>query len=98
MARTKRGNHASTPMLILNREEFDCNTMSGRWIERWHNGTGELSDDEAYMFHEHHDGPMYVVYSFETPIAWWTEANGWYRVNQKISPATSKHQGRLYLV
>lgn len=39
----------------------------------------------------------YVVISYGTPIAWHTPA-GWYKVKQKFSTTTSRHQGNLYLV
>lgn len=39
---------------------------------------------------------VYVVWSYETPIAWYTEA-GWVVPPVKYSVTTSKHQGRLYL-
>jgi len=29
---------------------------------------------------------------YSTPIAWYTEGNGWYVVEQKFSSTTSKHQ------
>lgn len=34
----------------------------------------------------------YVVYSYSTPIAWHRSGLGWYIVDQKFSPTTSKHQ------
>lgn len=39
----------------------------------------------------------YVVYSYATPIAWHTP-KGWYKVEQKFSVTTSKHQGTLYMI
>jgi hypothetical protein len=39
--------------------------------------------------------PFYVVWSYATPIAW--SFPGYeYRVSQKFSVTTSKHQGKLY--
>ncbi len=39
----------------------------------------------------------YVVRSYATPIAWY--ANGkWYKVKQKFSVTTSKHQGQLWKI
>ena len=35
----------------------------------------------------------YVVYSYQTPIAWWTSRNGWVRPPVKYSRTTSRHQG-----
>lgn len=39
---------------------------------------------------------VYVVWSYDTPIAWYTEA-GWVVPDAKYSMTTSHHQGRLYL-
>lgn len=39
----------------------------------------------------------YVVYSYQTPIAWWTKAHGWVIPPVKYSRTTSVHQGKLYL-
>lgn len=43
------------------------------------------------------DRPIYIVWSFSTPIAWHTEKGGWHIVDQKFSRTTTKHQGNLYL-
>lgn len=42
------------------------------------------------------DGRVYMVWSYQTPIAWYTEA-GWVVPDAKYSVTTSHHQGRLYL-
>ena len=39
--------------------------------------------------------PLYIVYSYATPICWAIGANV-YKVKQRFSVTTSKHQGRLY--
>ena len=39
----------------------------------------------------------YIVYSYFTPIAWYARGK-WYKVKQKFSVTTSKHQGQLYLI
>jgi len=100
MARIPRANHATSPQYIYERKEFQCNSMSGMWRTSW-TGVGELSgtaDETLFREHEREGEPMYVVFSYSTPIAWWTERHGWHKVEQKFSPTTSKHQGRLYLV
>lgn len=43
-------------------------------------------------------GPVYVVYSYSTPIAWYTTAWGWRVPDVRYSVTTSKHQGKLYRV
>jgi hypothetical protein len=40
------------------------------------------------------EAPTYVVYSYSTPIAWWSESHGWNRPAVKYSMTTSHHQGR----
>lgn len=37
----------------------------------------------------------YVVYSYDTPIAWWSEANGWTVPDQRYSVTTSRHQTKV---
>ena len=99
MARIPRANHASSPQYIYERKPFDCNSMSGRWQVSLEVSTGELNDAEVNLLREHIRGAQaYIVYSYSTPIAWWTETYGWHAVNQKFSPTTSKHQSRLHLV
>lgn len=36
----------------------------------------------------------YAVWSYATPIAWWTEGVGWERPEVSYSPTTSHHQGQ----
>lgn len=60
---------------------------------------GWLNDDEWARLHaDHGTGWMsYVVYSYDTPIAWVMEDGTRYRVEQKFSPTTSKHMGLTFL-
>jgi hypothetical protein len=37
--------------------------------------------------------PLYVVYSYDTPIAWAVGDADGYMVSQRFSPTTSRHQG-----
>jgi hypothetical protein len=63
--------------------------------------SGRLNNDERDRLHTQWNwgnGSMYVVWSYGTPIAWWTERDGWHRVAQKFSMTTSHHQGKLYLI
>jgi hypothetical protein len=43
-------------------------------------------------------GTIYVVYSYSTPIAWYTHAWGWRIPEVRYSVTTSRHQGRLYRI
>lgn len=40
-------------------------------------------------------GPVFVVYSYGTPIAWFTEADGWTIPDVKYSVTTSRHQSSV---
>lgn len=59
-------------------------------------GPGRLDQNERELFYAHE--PTYVVLSYSTPIAWWSQTYGWHVVAQKFSVTTSKHQGKLYLI
>jgi hypothetical protein len=65
---------------------------------------GYLNADERKIFEREAPRIAYVVYSYGTPIAWFTttrrggKAGRWHRVAQKFSITTSKHQGKLYLI
>jgi len=46
----------------------------------------------------HKAGTVYVVFSYETPIAWYSYATEtWTIPNVKYSITTTQHQGRVYL-
>lgn len=51
--------------------------------------TGSL----APQFHDLVRNADYIVYSYSTPILWFTEAEGcWHEPSDKYSPTTSRHQ------
>lgn len=58
--------------------------------------SGRLSGEDFDRFRE--DAPTidYIVWSYATPIAWVTRAGTVYRVKQRFSLTTTKHQGMLY--
>lgn len=60
--------------------------------------SGRLTGPDLDRFNLDLDSIRYVVWSYATPIAWWSETNGWHRVAQKFSMTTSHHQGKLYLM
>lgn len=75
----------------------------GSFSGEWHTyGTGRLDSHECDRYYAEVAtagiGEAYVVYSYATPIAWWTPEHGWHKVTQRFSVTTSKHQGRLYLI
>jgi hypothetical protein len=56
-------------------------------------GTGYLPREWHHSFRR----ATYAVWSYDTPIAWWREDDGWTIPPVKYSRRTTLHQGRLYL-
>lgn len=58
---------------------------------------GRLNGDERVILARHilRLGTAYVIHSYATPIAWWTEREGWYLVKERFSVTTSKHQSLI---
>lgn len=91
---------------ILNREPFTTSgSLVGGYLDDKHIayiGSGRLPEPwREKFFQAKHSVPwsdFYVVYSYGTPIAWWTKAGGWTVPDVKYSRTTTKHQGNLYLV
>jgi hypothetical protein len=73
---------------IATRQEFTASALSGT---RDIMSAGRLDSVEAMRYDSVKNSIDYVVYSYSTPIAWHT-SEGWYVVEQKFSPTTSKHQ------
>ena len=60
---------------------------------------GELPEPWRSVFMlDHVDGIAYVVWSYETPIAWVKRDGKVIRPDVRYSRTTSKHQGTLYLL
>jgi len=81
---------------IATRQEFKASALSGKF-EQYRPQTGRLNvweSDKLTESRENSEG-MYVVYSYDTPIAWHTDGQGWYVVSQKFSVTTSKHQNLI---
>lgn len=58
---------------------------------------GALNTEEGNRFMvDFLAGIAYVVWSYETPIAWVRQDGVVYRVAQRFSVTTSKHQGMMY--
>jgi hypothetical protein len=64
------------------------------------NPFGRLSKDHGWTLVSDmlYDGPVYVVYSYDTPIAWVTKSGREVKPSAKYSATTSKHLGKLYKV
>lgn len=70
-------------------------------------GSGRLDQKNRDQWIQDWDHIYYVVYSYDTPIAWHTskpkgcgccQDERWYIVDQKFSTTTSKHQGQLWQI
>jgi hypothetical protein len=86
----KQMNQRDAIHYIATQQEFKASALSGHAHTE---GTGRLSDSlDRERFLQDVEGINYAVYSYGTPIAWYTEGNGWYVVEQKFSVTTSKHQ------
>ena len=74
---------------IETRQEFRASALEGRVYGV---DSGRLNEEETARYNQDLNAVMYWVYSYSTPIAWYTK-DGWYCVAQKFSVTTSKHQG-----
>jgi hypothetical protein len=52
--------------------------------------------DGSWRFAERAAFIIYVVWSYETPIAWFDCGRGWAYPPERYSVTTSKHQGRIF--
>lgn len=60
--------------------------------------SGQLAGADLDRYREDMREIRYAIWSYSTPIAWWTESRGWHIVAQRFSMTTSHHQGKLYLI
>ena len=74
---------------IATRQEFTASALEGRV---YNVGSGRLDAKETARYNQDQASTIYWVYSYNTPIAWYSYATGWYVVSQKFSVTTSKHQ------
>lgn len=90
----KQMNQLDAIYYIATRQEFKASALSGINVNTsgLQGAYGRLDPEEFARFKEAETRVDYVVYSYGTPIAWHTEADGWYVVEQKFSVTTSKHQ------
>jgi hypothetical protein len=72
---------------------FDAGNLTGRWeMKNSVISTGRLNHEERVRLAEAFKEPLYVVYSYSTPIAWRTLHDPeWQLVAQKFSSTTSRH-------
>lgn len=88
------------------KEKFNRGNVSGKWVSRnYFSGAqiGQLPSGFAKVLAEHNKGTdLFVVYSYQTPIAWFSlsnaDSNGtnkWYYVDHKYSLSTTQHQSAV---
>jgi hypothetical protein len=78
---------------VMTRQEFKASALSGTYKD-YTPSEGRLNREEYEILESamNESKVAFVVYSYGTPIAWHTDARGWYVVSQKFSVTTSKHQ------
>jgi hypothetical protein len=78
---------------ISTRDEFKASALSGTFKD-YTPSEGRLNREEYEILEAamNESKIAFVVFSYGTPIAWHTDAEGWYVVSQKFSVTTSKHQ------
>lgn len=82
---------------IANFQDFQCNeTLSGEWVSS-KPMTGQMRRDAVRemdgMFLK--GNKFFVVKSYETPIAVYNPAIGWWESTDKYSVTTSRHQSAI---
>lgn len=104
MTKPKRVSARDAAPLTLKREEFTASSMRGETYsvggaphlsgrDTW------LSEFETARYMVARATVTYIVWSFYTPIAYYVEGSGWYKVGQTFSSFTSRHQnGALRLL
>ncbi len=96
--RTKT-NRRQSREAINNREDFVNSTGSLRGVRGKPSLPWQHWLDDAEKARYTADFPLleYVVFSYDTPIAWMTEDGHLYRVAQKFSSTTSQHMGMTWV-
>ena len=94
----KQLNQRDAEHYIATRQEFRASALEG-WAgtaskDSARTSTGRLNAEESAKLINDAQSIEYVVFSYDTPIAWHT-AEGWYIVEQKFSVTTSKHQNAV---
>lgn len=72
--------------------------MRGEWADAFPT-TGILGygDRETLIADRNSLGRVYVVFSYDTPIAWWGDGIGWKVPDVRYSVTTSRHQSAVRL-
>lgn len=73
------------------REAFTHGNVSGRWYATGRDvPTGQMPDRTAIA--NGTVGAVFVVFSYRTPIAWYSPLNGWTQPATRYSVTTTNHQ------
>ncbi len=82
---------------VSNRRDFQHGNVSGQtYTASGDVSTGQLPAEYRKMLAEA-VGAVYVVFSYRTPIAWWSGDGGWTMPNVRYSVTTSNHQNLVML-
>jgi hypothetical protein len=91
---TKKINQKQALLAIANLENFQASALSAITVCGTRPPYGRLDDVERFYEDTYNSGsPVYIVYSYGTPIAWHVfSSDEWQLAGQKFSPTTSRHQ------
>jgi len=89
----KQMNQRDAIHYIMTRQEFKASALTGTFKD-YTPSEGRLNREEYALLESamNESRIAFVIFSYGTPIAWHTDARGWYVVEQKFSVTTSKHQ------
>ncbi len=89
----------NSTVLIENREDFDAGTLTGKWetLISW----GRVIEAEDFFYYALSRGlretvlrdhsRLYVIYSYQTPIAFYDPNYGWFISERTYSVTTARH-------
>lgn len=89
------------PNMIASREDFETyGALRGGWHDKGrYFYTGALTNTyDRAVLNRDRAHIEYIVWSYSTPIAWWSQRYGWHKVRQTFSVTTGRHQGALYKI
>lgn len=95
MMKTRQVTRRDAHEAVADRQNFRYNrSASGEWTSRVTN-FGQLNESNARGAKRFLDAAdeSFVVFSYQTPIAIWNSARGWWITSQTFSRTTSTHQG-----
>jgi len=78
---------------VFKRRSFTHASVRGQeYADGAYVDAGKLAFDDLDQFKEDQPFVSYVVFSYQTPIAWYRDDRGWHFVEQKFSQTTTRHQ------